>query len=268
VTQPPFNPAGTPPASDPTPTEPVPPFTPPPSPSSGTPGDPSRPAYAFAPAAPEPAPAEAWLPPSAPAGAPVPAPGRPAAGTRVLNLVLGVAVLVAAVGIAFAIGRVTAPGTASEAAGAGNRQELGAGPGFDDGSRPSGNGNGNGTNPGSGSRPAPSPGVNGNDGAPGFDGNRVFPGRGIGRDGFGGLGLTGTVTGVTGDSMTIQLDSGLTVTLGLDESTTYHQQAPATSSDVTTGDRVQVQVSGGFRPGQATDGSIDLGTAGDITIVP
>ncbi len=68
--------------------------------------------------------------------------------------------------------------------------------------------------------------------------------------------------------MTIQLDSGLTVTEGLDGSTTYHQQAPATSSDVAAGDKVQVQVPEGFGPGRAADDSIDPGTAGDVTIVP
>jgi hypothetical protein len=62
-----------------------------------------------------------------------------------------------------------------------------------------------------------------------------------------------------------RLDRGLAVTAGLNGSTTYHQQAPATASDVTAGDKVRV--SGGFRPGRVTDGSIDLGTAGDITIV-
>jgi phosphoribosylformimino-5-aminoimidazole carboxamide ribonucleotide (ProFAR) isomerase len=90
----------------------------------------------------------------------------------------------------------------------------------------------------------------------------------LGREGFGGLGVTGTVTAVDANSITIQTAAGLTVTIGLDGSTTYHQQAPAAASDVTTGDKVQVQLGGGVRPGQGPGGTINLGTAGDVTIVP
>jgi hypothetical protein len=59
------------------------------------------------------------------------------------------------------------------------------------------------------------------------------------------------------------------VTVGLDGSTTYHQQAPASSSDVTVGDKVQVQLTGdGVRAGQDAGGNPELGIAGDVTIVP
>lgn len=64
--------------------------------------------------------------------------------------------------------------------------------------------------------------------------------------------------------------------MGLDGSTTYHQQADAASSDVTAGTTVQLQMAGGFRPGQNGNGNgngnsgtpATLGTAGSVTIVP
>ena len=60
----------------------------------------------------------------------------------------------------------------------------------------------------------------------------------------------------------------MTVAIGLDDGTTYHQQAPAGSSDTTTGKEAQVQPDGGIRP--TRDGSDDSnpGTAGDIPVVP
>ena len=45
--------------------------------------------------------------------------------------------------------------------------------------------------------------------------------------------------------MTIKTSTGNTITVGLDSSTTYHQQADATSSDVTAGKTVILQLSGG-----------------------
>lgn len=64
------------------------------------------------------------------------------------------------------------------------------------------------------------------------------------------------------------------MTVGLDGSTTYHQQADAAASDVTAGATVQLQMTGGFRPGQNGNGNgnsgtpTTLGTAGSVTIVP
>jgi hypothetical protein len=91
---------------------------------------------------------------------------------------------------------------------------------------------------------------------------------GLGRAGMRGLDVTGTVTAVTPDSVTIQTEAGMTVTVGLDAGTTYHQQSPATSSDVTTGKKIQIQLDGGVRPTRDASGNINLGTAGDITVVP
>ena len=101
---------------------------------------------------------------------------------------------------------------------------------------------------------------------------------------------------ITDDSVTIKTSTGNTVTIGLDSSTTYHQQADATASDVTAGKTVILQVgAGGFRPGANGNGngnsgngngngggnaspgtgagngngnSLTLGTASDVTVVP
>ena len=76
------------------------------------------------------------------------------------------------------------------------------------------------------------------------------------------------MTAVTSDSVTIQTDAGPVVTLNLDGTTTYHQQAAASSSDVKTGSRVQVKLGGRIQPTQGANGEINLGTARDITVVP
>ena len=180
--------------------------------------------------------------------------------SRILNVALGVAVLVATAGIAFAAGRATAPVSAATVA---------AGSGIV-------NGDANG-------------GFRGNGGAiPGGNGGGFVPGTGAGgagRFGFGGgLSVTGTVDSVTADSVTIKTASGQTITVGLDGTTTYHQQADATASDVQAGTTVIVRMSGGFRPGTAVGngtggtgngtggtgngGSATLGAASDITVVP
>ncbi len=99
-------------------------------------------------------------------------------------------------------------------------------------------------------------------------GTGALPGAGLGRLGMRGLDVTGTVTAVTPDSLTIQTEAGVTVTVGLDDGTTYHQEAPAASSDVTTGTKIQVQLDGGVRPSRDANGNINLGTAGDVTVVP
>jgi hypothetical protein len=99
-------------------------------------------------------------------------------------------------------------------------------------------------------------------------GQGALPGAGLGRLGMRGLDVTGTVTAVTPDSLTIQTEAGVTVTVGLDDGTTYHQETPAASSDVTTGTKIQVQLDGGVRPSRDANGNINLGTAGDVTVVP
>jgi hypothetical protein len=223
----------------------TPPFDPT-TPEPGPAGSPTQPYPTFSPAAPEPD--LVPVSPSPVSASPVsPAPVRrgSAGSSRVLNLALGLAVLVAVGGVAFAVGRATAPVTAGAATVIGQ----------------------NGT------------GTRGN-GLPGgsFDPDASQrPGGFTGRGGFGGLGgglvIEGTVESIAADSVTIKMADGTTVTVGLDATTTYHSAAPATASDVTAGATVKLQVTGGLRPGangnsNGNGGAVTLGTAGDITIVP
>jgi hypothetical protein len=209
------------------------------------------------PTTPEPGPTP--IPPAAPAGWPattptspvaanpvttVPGPVIPAAKSkgssgRLLNIVLGVAIAVAIGGVAFAVGRTTAPASAST-----GRGGFGA------------------NNPNASFGPRAS-------GAPGFGG-----GRG-GFGGFGGAGLTvrGTVQSVSGDTVTIKTANGQTIEITTGADTTYNTQAPASASDVTEGKTVQVQITptgggGGFRPGASGAPTGPVGTAGSITVVP
>lgn len=209
------------------------------------------PAPAFMPAVPE--------PPATPPTAPVAKAGK---GTSdVLTAVLVGAIVIAAVGVAFAVGRASSP-----TSGSGGQPAAGVVPGGQ-GMAP-GDGNGQG-GPLAGRGPDASFDLDGGgtDGDPdrgfGFD-------RGFGR-GFGPGGVTGTVTAVDADSITVRLASGQTVTFGLDGSTAYHQQVAASASDVQVGGTVEIGVGEGFRPDRITqgdDGSITLGTAGDVTVVP
>jgi hypothetical protein len=73
---------------------------------------------------------------------------------------------------------------------------------------------------------------------------------------------------VTADSLTIKLESGRTITVGLSADTAYHQEAEASASDVQAGKSVILRLAGGFRPDGGTSGSTTLGTASDVTIVP
>jgi hypothetical protein len=155
-----------------------------------------------------------------------------------LNILVAIAALVAVGGVAFAGGRLTAP--AAAAAGAGNGGRF-------------------------------------------FGPNASFaPGQGGRQPGFGGFGggfgsanlsIKGTVTGVTPTSITLELANGGTITLGVDGSTTYHQQESASASKVSKGQQVIVQLAGrgggGAGPGSsgAPAGSgAPTGTASDITI--
>jgi hypothetical protein len=216
---------------------------------------------AFAPVEPEPGPPAGPQPAAGPGSARRGSSGS-SGSSRILNIALGAAILVAVAGVAFAIGRGTAP--ASGTAGSGTAIVPGQGGVF----VPGGNG---------GNLPGASFDLNGNPG--GFPGDGGQGGVRGDRGGFGGgLTITGTVDSVSAESITIKLESGQTVTVGLDGSTTYHQQADAAASDVTAGTTVQVQLAGGFRPGQNGNGngngngntgsSTTLGTAGSVTIVP
>lgn len=155
----------------------------------------------------------------------------------VLNVALGLAVVIAIAGVAFAVGRGTAPVAAATGPG-----------GFRNGPLPSGailNGGG--------------------------------PGGFVG--GAAGLSIEGTVTAVDADSVTIQTSTGATIELSINDGTEYHQQAAADASDVTTGSKVVVQVSGfAGRGGQGGGANASAapsrspgsttGTATDITVVP
>jgi len=155
------------------------------------------------------------------------APKRKGASTLV-NVVLGVALVIAIGGVAFAVGRSTAPATAS-------------GPnGFPNG------GLGNGQFP-TGS------------GAPGLGGPGGFQG--------GGRTVTGTVDSVSDDTITITTENGQTLELSLGADTTYSTKSPGAASDVTAGETVEVQLDFGAAGGGAT-ASGTPGTAESVTIVP
>jgi len=173
---------------------------------------------------------------SANAAGPAPIPGpvpvvtassRPRSG-RLLNLLLIGAAIIAVGGVAFAVGRSTAP--------AATLPRFGA---F--------------TNDGTAIRP---------DGSftPGAGGPGLF-----GRDG--GLSLDGTVKAVSADSLTLTLADGREMTFKLDETTTYRQATPATATDVAVGDSVSVKVAGIGRAAGAGGGptTTDL-TASDVTV--
>jgi hypothetical protein len=169
---------------------------------------------------------------------PVAASPRRSSSGRWLNLLLGVAAAVAIGGIAFAVGRSTAPAPAS----AFGRNPNG--PAFIGGS---------------------------------FDPNASFaPGRGNNGALFGAGGLTveGTVQSVNGDTLTITTDDGRTMEVSLGADTEYHQQAAGSASDVTTGSKVSVQLDlgrgQGPNGGQGGNGGATgpTGTASDVTVIP
>lgn len=188
----------------------------------------------FQPVAPEPglAPESSAEPSVAPAAESAPVPAPNARGTsRWLNVGLALAVAVAIGGVAFAAGRMTAPG-----------RTFGDGP---TGRVFAGNGSGPGIIQGGGP----------NDGQGGQGGPRAFAGA---------ASIEGTVTAVKADSITIKTASGQEITIALDSTTTYHQQASATSTDVKTGGTVIVRLG----LGKAGSGTQTGPTANDVTVVP
>jgi hypothetical protein len=184
------------------------------------------------------------------AGAPAPATALPLAsviakpkssGGRGTSLLLVLAGAIAIGGIAFAAGRLTAPAAAATAGRFANGQLPG-----------------NGLLPGNGQLPG--------------DG-QAFPGRGAA---FGGIALSGTVSAVSADSITVKLESGTSITIPLDAKTTYRAATAATADDVTVGS--EVRVTPGARaanPGASFDpnaspgpgGDVSFGAASDVTIV-
>lgn len=139
---------------------------------------------------------------------------RPKArSSRLLDAALVVAAVLAVGGVAFGVGRATAP-VAAAANGPGTFRSGN----FGNGAFPRGS----------------------------FDPNGA-PGRGGPFALGGGLSIDGTVTAVTADSLTLKLANGTEVTFKLDSSTAYHQSTAGSSSDVAVGDAVAVRVSGNGR---------------------
>jgi hypothetical protein len=118
---------------------------------------------------------------------------------------LVVAAIIAAAGIGFAGGRATAPQAAGRGAGNGA---------FANGGFPNASGRG--------------------------------AGNGAAFGGFGGAGgaisITGSVVALGDGTMTLKMGNGSEVTVQVPSTTTYHAQAPATSTDVTVGSQVEVAV--------------------------
>jgi hypothetical protein len=159
---------------------------------------------------------------------------RPRRTTPILNVLLAVAALVAVAGVAFAVGRFTAPAATAAA----NRGAAGGQLGGQFG----------------GPRASGAPGAGG-------------AGRGFG----GAASIQGTVTATTPTSLTISLPNGQSVTFSTDASTTYHREIGGSSSDIATGKQVIVQLTGrGFGPG-ASPGTTPAPsaplTAGSVTVV-
>jgi hypothetical protein len=154
-------------------------------------------------------------------------------GGRWLNLLLGLAAVVAIGGVAFAIGRSAAPTDAIVS--------------FPDGGMVTG--------PIGSFDPGAGPQV---------------PGGGPALVGAVGPTIEGTVTALDGDSMTIAVAGGGELTIALDEATTYHEATDADASAVAVGDEVAVQADGGrfaIGGGDGAGGQTDPGlTAADVTV--
>lgn len=153
--------------------------------------------------------------PATPAMTPLPVPPatptpRPGISNRALNIVLGVALVVAVAGIGFAAGRLTAP---VPTLGRGN---VPGGTVF--------------VGPGASGRPD------------GVQGSGAFGATG-------GPTIEGTVESKTDTTLTIKTADGRTIQIALDGTTTYHAQTNATSSDLVTGGKVLVRLDFGTRTG-------------------
>jgi hypothetical protein len=162
---------------------------------------------------------------------------RASAGTALLL----VGALVAIGGVAFAVGRVTAPAAAATTGGFG--------------------GAGRGTGTGEG-------------GTGGF-GAGGFGGAGGGRNG-GGVSVTGTVVSVGTSTIQIKLSTGSTMTLNLGTNVTYRDSTTGSASDVTPGATVQIGFALGAGTGATASGNprpsggfggLGSATVGTITVV-
>jgi hypothetical protein len=156
-------------------------------------------------------------------------------------LLIGAAVL-AIGGVAFAVGRMTAPATAATFPGGGQ---------FVPGRL---------AGPDASLAPGETPAAGGPQvGGPGLGG----PGGLI----RGGMSLTGTVTSVGSDSVTMTLESGEEVTVALDDATEYRTASEATVDALSVGSTVDIAVGlDGLAPGGA--GDTPTLTADDVTVVP
>ena len=131
-----------------------------------------------------------------------------------LDYILAIALVLAVGGVAFAVGRTTAPARAGDPNGGGFV--------------PTGSFNPGGGGPGGGG-----PGAGG-------------PGAGLGGGGFGGgLTIEGTVKSVDGSTLVIQTANGQEVTVNLDAGTTYHEATSADANAVAAGAEVTVRAAGG-----------------------
>jgi hypothetical protein len=140
-----------------------------------------------------------FIPPTVATSAAAPGARR---GMSAGTLAFGAAIVIAATGLGFAGGRLTAP-TATAARGNFNGNFAG-------GNVPGGSFNPN-------------------------------AGGGRGGFGFGGsFSVAGQVTAVSGSSVTIQTAGGQTVTLTVPSTVAYHTQAPGSASDVAVGANVQI----------------------------
>jgi len=160
-----------------------------------------------------------------------------------LDLLLIGAAVVALAGVAFAGGRLTAPAASATTAGNGGNGTAGTG----------GNGGAGRFGPNASFRP---------DGS--FQPGGGFAGGGGGPLAGGSVAVTGSVVAVSATEITLQLSNGTTVNIPIDSSTAYHTQGSASSSDVKTGTKVQVEVSGGAvrGPGGGGGGTGGGGTGG------
>lgn len=154
---------------------------------------------------------------------------RPQKRDRSTTILLLLAALIAIGGIAFAVGRLTAP---SAAAATNN------------------NGNGGFRNGFGRNFPSLAPGQTFNPAQLGQVGQ--FVGRN---------GIEGTVTAVDANSLTLKLTNGLTVTFSTNNATTYHQETAAASSDVKPGATVRVSVQGGGGAGGLGGGQNNPGSS-------
>ena len=181
--------------------------------------------------------------------APAALPPMPVAATKKSSrsgtIALLVAGFIAAAGLAFAAGRLTAPAAAA------------------------GTTNG----PTGGFRFGPGRSL-----APG----QTFPAGaqfGGGRAFGDGLTVRGEVTAIATDSITIKLDDGTSLQIPLNGSTTFHQATSSSGEDVAVGDKVAVQAGtptitdGGpasapaASPGSGGFGQFQLGPATDVTVI-